>query len=91
MQFLVHALNRSDDWAFLFADMRRPDGRPVRYDGTPDAGVARDGLKTTGYAALLRRRGGAWGIVADAVGPTDVPWEDWPARYGAPAAVFVLP
>lgn len=91
VRFLVRALNRTGDWAFLFAAMQRPDGKPVRYDGTPDAEIAREGLKSTGYAALLRRRDGGWHVVAEAVGPTDVPWEDWPARYGAPAAVFALP
>jgi hypothetical protein len=82
VQFVVHALNRDDRWAFLYARMQRPGGgRIVR---PRDDGMSDD------YAALLRREGAGWRIVATAVGPTDVAWEDWGRRYGAPAAVFAV-
>jgi hypothetical protein len=82
---VVHALNQAGGWAFLFARMQRPDGRPLARDGTPDD------LASDDYAALLRREGGGWRVVERAVGPTDVAWEGWGRRHGAPAAVFAIP
>ncbi|MGU3538040.1 hypothetical protein [Methylobacterium sp. A54F] len=82
VQFVVHALNREGGWAFLFARMQRPDGRALRR--------AADDLDSSDYAALLRRDGSGWRVVDFAVGPTDVAWEGWGRRHGAPAAVFAV-
>jgi hypothetical protein len=82
VQFVVHALNRDGPWAFLFARMQRPDGRPL--------GRGADDLASNDYAALLRQDGGGWRVVDFAVGPTDVAWEGWDRRYGAPASVFAI-
>ncbi|MGU3668124.1 hypothetical protein ACLBX9_28385 [Methylobacterium sp. A49B] len=82
VQFVVHALNRDGPWAFLFARMQRPDGRSL--------GRAADGLASDDYAALLRQDGAGWRVVDFAVGPTDVAWEGWGRRHGAPASVFVV-
>jgi hypothetical protein len=84
VRFVVTALNHEGAWAFLYATMQRPDGGRLRLGG--EAGVPSDD-----YAALLRREGGGWRVVAHVVGPTDVAWEDWGRRYGAPAAVFAIP
>lgn len=82
VQFVVHALNRVGPWAFLFARMQRPDGRPLPR--------AADDLDSNDYAALLRQDGNGWRVVDFAVGPTDVAWEGWDRRYGAPASVFAV-
>lgn len=88
VRFLVHALNRQGDWAFLHAAMQDRAGRPVDYAGTPLAEDAEHGLRSKDYAALLRRERGGWRVVAHAIGPTDVVWLDWPARHRAPPAVL---
>lgn len=38
--------------------------------------------------ALLRREGAAWRVVAFDLGATDVVWEPWPRRFGAPREIF---
>lgn len=84
LRFYVTALNREGDWAFLLATMQRPDGgRPRR--------AVRDDLTSDSYVALLRREGAGWRIVDFAVGPTDVPWQDWDREHRAPASVFKIP
>ncbi len=84
----VAHLKASGDWAFLRADMQGPGGAPIDYAGTPLAEAARNGAVSPVYAALLRREGGAWQVVAHAVGPTDVAWDGWAGQYGAPRDIF---
>ncbi|MBE7219497.1 MAG: hypothetical protein INR64_13570 [Caulobacteraceae bacterium] len=74
-------------WALLHARMLDPEGRRFSYVGTPKEDDAREGLMSDRYAALLSHSAAGWSIVAEAVGPTDTPWEGW-TRYGAPAALF---
>lgn len=86
--FKVERLHAEGGWAFVAAEMREPDGRRVSYAGTPLAGEARQGFLSDNFAALLRRDGARWVVVAQAVGPTDVPWVTWSADHGAPPALF---
>jgi hypothetical protein len=86
--FQVQQLGQSGDWAFLRADMVEHGGRPIDYAGTSRAEDAEHGVVSHTYAALLHRIDGEWRVVAHAIGPTDVAWEDWSERYGAPAAIF---
>lgn len=75
-------------WAFLFAEMQGPDGKPVDYAGTPLAQAAREGVVSRAFAALLHREGSRWTITVSAVGPTDVAWQGWSREYDAPAQLF---
>jgi hypothetical protein len=77
-----------DRWAFLFAALRAPDGAPIDYAGTPKADAAAHGMASKDYAALLSKSDQGWSVVADALGPTDMPWETWPQAYGAPKSLF---
>lgn len=83
-------LNVVDDWAFLFADLRDAQGAPFDYTGSALEAVAAAGGVSHAYAGLLRMKAGEWRMVVQAIGPTDVAWEPWAARYGAPAAVFAI-
>lgn len=87
-KFRVDQLTRDGDWAFLLATMQEADGRPFDFAGTPLADAAKHGAVSRTYAALLRRKGEGWEVVARAIGPSDVAWEDWSQRYGAPAKLF---
>jgi hypothetical protein len=90
VELQVEVVRVDGDWAFLTGDMRRPDGRPVDYAGTRWADAAAAGAMSRRYAALLRRQAGDWQIVELALGPTDVVWEEWPAKHGvSPALVKV--
>lgn len=86
--FRVKRLGASGDWAFLHADMEERGGKPIDFAGTPRADDAAHGAVSRTYAALLRRNGTEWRVVAHAIGPTDVAWADWATRYGAPPAIF---
>ena len=85
---VVKQLNRAGDWAFLFADMQQQGGAPYDYTGTPKSEAARRGLVSRSYAALLRKTDHGWRVVEAAIGPTDVAWEGWPAKYGVPRELF---
>lgn len=87
-KFRVDQLHRDGDWAFLLATMQDSDGKPFDYKGTPLADAAQEGMVSRTYAALLRHDARGWQVVAKAIGPSDVAWEDWPKRYGAPAKLF---
>ncbi len=81
-------LNVSGDWAFLNAQMQDASGAPFTYHGTPLQAAAEAGGVSRVYAALLHKQDGNWLLREQAVGPTDVAWESWPADYGAPADLF---
>lgn len=87
-KFRVDQLRRDGDWAFLLATMQEADGTPFDYKGTPLAEAAQQGFLSRTYAALLRHRASGWEVVAKAIGPSDVAWEGWSSRYGAPAKLF---
>lgn len=84
----VKQLRVLGEWAFVHAAMRGPGGQAVSYTGTRYQEAAEHGHKSANYAALLKRRDDAWQVEAYAVGPTDVAWQDWTQRYGAPQALF---
>jgi hypothetical protein len=72
-------------WAFLTAELRKPDGSPMDFRGTPYAD--RDHESDEGDS-LLHRTQGRWRVVALALCPSDVEWGDWRRKYHAPAAIF---
>ncbi len=81
-----------EDWAWLVAQPQTPDGGQIDLSATPFASAVENGVfdgNGTTYV-LLKRENGAWRVVDHAIGPTDVAWEGWPQRYGAPASVMDL-
>ena len=86
--FRVRQLKMEGRWVFLQADMQEAGGVRLSYAGTPRAADAAEGMMSDSYAALLRSDGHRWTVIANAIGPTDVAWEDWSSRYGAPASIF---
>lgn len=90
VRFDVQALNVGGDWVFLYARLQDAGGEPVDWSRTALAGAAGQGYVSPVYVALLQREGEAWALRAEAIGPTDVAWQDWPAKYGAPQALFAI-
>lgn len=88
VQFVVKQVNVLNHWAFLYATMQGPGGRPISYADTPFAQAAEHGGKSDDYLALLQLQDGKWQVRADSIGPTDVAWAAWPEQYGAPQALF---
>lgn len=87
----VETVNVSGPWAFVYGGIRGADGQPFDFRGTPLAEGAAEGFVSRTYAALLNHRGDRWTVTEQAVGPTDVAWQDWPQRYGAPASLIAVP
>lgn len=89
---LVPTVSRTDgDWGWLVAQPWTPEGAAIDWSQTRYAERASEGVldgQGTTYV-LLKREGGQWRVQAFAVGPTDVAYEDWDDRYGAPSSIFV--
>ncbi len=92
VQFVVETMNVSQGWAFVTLNPQRPEGKQIDPLKT---GLAEDweegfydGLTTY---ALLWSRNGRWNLITSVIGPTDVAWEDWSFRYGAPRGIFGFP
>jgi len=84
----IESVTRNGDWAFVMASLLDSSGRAYRYIGTPLEDAAANGGVSNAYAALLRSRGSEWTLVTQVIGPGDVAWDEWPSKYGAPAALF---
>ena len=83
----VRTLRVEGRWAFLLATLQDRSGGPIDLKRTTRADAAAQGMVSNDYVALLSHGEAGWSVVASAVGPTDAVWADWPATYGAPAAV----
>jgi hypothetical protein len=86
----VDVLRTGERWGFVTAVARSPEGRPIDYSRTRFAEDVADGVFDDWFCALLRIDGAQWSLVALEIGATDVPFVDWPERYGVPTAL-VLP
>ena len=88
VRFRVDHLRVRSGWAFLLARPQRPDGRALDYRGTPYREALEAGAFDDEATVLLRRERGAWRVADFDLGATDVVWEDWPERHGAPREIF---
>lgn len=75
------------DWGWVVARPQNVDWTQTKYESAFTNGVFDESGATY---ALLHRDNGVWTIREMAIGPTDVAYVDWPARHGAPAALFGL-
>lgn len=87
----VKHMREIDGWMFILSELRGPDGALLDYGGTYLEGAAKEGGASHVFCALLERREEKWVVAATCLGATDVAWEDWDRRFGAPSALFDLP
>jgi ketosteroid isomerase-like protein len=90
LKFEHEKIKSSGDWAFVMAQLRTPENKPFDYAGTKLADAAKEGMVSTRFVALLRTTDGVWQIIDHRIGPTDVVWEEWAKKYGAPAEIFAI-
>jgi hypothetical protein len=87
VQFKVDHLRVQSNWAFIGgypqAKKGKIDWNKTRYKVAIDEGAFDEGV-----FALLRKKNGKWTVVKYVIGATDVPWVEWPQKYGAPKAIF---
>jgi len=86
--FKVDALKVQGAWAFLRGVPLQPNGKPMDYKGTIYEESIREGAFSGMVCALMKREKGKWKVVDYAIGPSDVAWDDWDKRYGAPSSIF---
>ena len=84
----VDKLHKDDQWAFVTAVSLTADRQPIDYSKTRYAADVADGVFDDWLCALLENRDGYWELVALEIGATDVPFVDWPDRYGVPKAIL---
>jgi hypothetical protein len=91
--FVVTHLKVKGNWAFTITIPKQPNGRAVDYQKTIYKSQVKPG-ESVGDAfsgevvGLLRKHAGRWKTVDYCIGPSDVCWEGWDKKYGAPAAIM---
>jgi hypothetical protein len=88
--FKVNAMAVQDNWAFVYAQPLRANGKPIDYRRTRHARDVNAGMFGDDCSGLLRYRDGTWTLVTWDIGATDVVWTDWDTTYGAPSAIFKI-
>jgi hypothetical protein len=85
--------NVRDEWAFVTAQPRRPDGSAIDWSTTTLAERAAQGVLGSDGAtyALLKNENGVWTVLEYSIGPTDVAWIEWAAEHGVPPDILGLP
>ncbi len=91
--FVVSRLSVKGSWAFTITIPKQPNGKNVDYQKT----IYRDEVKP-GQAScdtvsgevigLLKKQGKRWKAVDFCIGPSDVCWDGWDKKYGAPSAIM---
>ncbi len=92
LSFVVTSSRTQGDWGWVIAQPWTPQGAALDWSQTRYADRAQAGALDGGGTtyALLKRVSGAWTLTAFVVGPTDVAYNDWPQRYGAPPELLGL-
>ncbi|MCP5238198.1 MAG: hypothetical protein H6945_20920 [Zoogloeaceae bacterium] len=86
----VEQERRYGAWAYLSGRPLTADGAPIDYSATPFAEDMAEGFLDDNFVALLHFdaiRG--WSITELALGATDAPFVDWPARHGVPRQLIL--
>lgn len=87
--FKVSVLRVSDGWAFLNAQpLTKAGQKEIDYSKTKFADDVREGFFDDWLCALAKKKNGRWVVVALEIGATDVPFEPWPEKFGAPRALM---
>ena len=86
--FVVTRLKVQKSYAFTIAQPQQPNGKRVDYSQTEYARAIKEGAFDDQVVALLKKRGKQWRVLTYNIGATDVVWEGWDKKYGAPAAIF---
>ena len=89
--FVVNRLNVQRGWGFVIAVPEQPNGKPIDFSHTRYAAAVRAGAFDGQAIGLLKKSGNRWRVVTYNIGATDVVYEDWDRKFGAPRAIFGLP
>jgi hypothetical protein len=92
VSFTIETVGVDNDWAWLVVQPHTTAGGDIDWSQTKYGVQAAEGVLDGGGRtyALLKRENGAWSVLDFVVGPSDVAYGDWPARYGAPPELMGL-
>src|SRR5205823_8619797 len=87
--FVVSHLAVQGNWAFTITIPKQPNGKIVDWQKTANRDAVKPGHETGDafsgeVIGLLRKRAGHWRTVDYCIGPSDVCWDGWDKKYGAP-------
>jgi hypothetical protein len=82
--FKVSTIRVCGEWAFVVAEPLKPSGGEIKWQST----ICKGDVSHLVGALSQKDQSGAWRLKDYALCPTDVAWENWPEKYGAPQAVF---
>lgn len=88
IQFSVQEFKSNGTWAFLSGEPQDMNGGKPNYKGTPYQKAIDADMFDNNFFALLKKTGGKWKVITQAIGCTDVCYVDWWKKYKAPKAVF---
>ena len=88
VRFVVHMVASANGWAFLTTSPIAAAGGKLDLKNSDFAEAAASGATDDSAYALLQRVGGVWRPVETALLPTDVAWENWSDKRGAPRIIF---
>jgi len=86
--FVVSDLKVCGNRAFVAAEPKRSNGRPVDWSRGVYADAVADDMCGGFVHAMLVKKGGRWHVREHVICATNVPWVTWPADFGAPPALF---
>ena len=86
--FRLSRIDVDGEWAYVGAIPTR-GSQPLDWATTRFADAFAKDMMSNHVLALLRREpDGSWRTAEYALGPTDVAWVDWIAKYGVPRSLF---
>jgi hypothetical protein len=86
--FKIDHVSEQANWAFMFGQPQRPNGKKVDYRHTRYAPAVSAGAFDDWICALLQKRQGTWRVIEYRIGATDVAWDGWDVKHHAPRAIF---
>ncbi len=82
--FVVRTMRVCGTWGFVVAKPVEPGGAALKWQTT----ICKSDVSHLVGALVQKDKDGAWQSKDYALCPTDVAWESWPEKYGAPQALF---
>jgi hypothetical protein len=89
-ELVVRGECRIDAWTFLCGRPVTPTGSRIDFATTKLRTSADEGIVDYNACALLEQTAAGYVVWELAVGDTDAPFVDWPARHGIPASIISI-
>ena len=88
IEFVVNDLRVMQNWAYAAVRSQRPGGGQIDWRRTKFRDAFESDTMSDLMLALLYHDGRGWRVVEQAIGPTDVVWEEWRVTHRLPRQLF---